>query len=409
MPSSATTDSAPRAWIVHAESSAPTTIWGLTPEERLQRSLRIAGCAEIASSRAGEPVAAPASGSVVLLRGDALFDPRVIEALIATPGRLLLAPWPDAAGSDTPVAAHVDAARFDEANAWLADDDDGKARLPDLPRVSAADIAPAYIASLRKAETPYVLPARPETAAEIERQLFGAAYKSVTDLITKWAWPTPAAAVVRLLARRRVHPNVVTIASWLLAIAALLLFAEGRFGLGLVAAWAMTFLDTVDGKLARVTLTSSPIGSVLDHGLDLIHPPFWYLAWGIGAAGLVDAATWIVVGGYLAGRLLEGLFMLAFSIETHCWRPVDTLFRTITARRNPNLILLTVAVLAGAAEFGMPMVAIWTVASIGFHFVRLTQAFAARARGETIAAWDEAPAPPLRPSERPQPEAERPA
>ena len=42
----------------------------------------------------------------------------------------------------------------------------------------------------------------------------------------------------------------------------------------------MTFLDTVDGKLARVTLTSSPFGNVLDHSLDLIHPPFWYWAWG---------------------------------------------------------------------------------------------------------------------------------
>ena len=407
MPSSPT-DSAPRAWIVHAESSAPTTIWGLTPEERLQRSLRIAGCAEIASSRAGEPFAAPASSSVVVLRGDALFDPRVIEALIAAPGTLLLAPWHDATRGGTPVAAHVDAARFEEAKAWLADGN-GESRLSDLPRVSPADIAPAYIASLRKAETPYVLPVRPETAAEIERQLFGAAYKSVTDLITKWAWPAPAAAVVRLLAQRRVHPNVVTIASWLLAIAALLLFAEGRFGFGLLAAWAMTFLDTVDGKLARVTLTSSPIGNVLDHGLDLIHPPFWYLAWGVGAVGLVDTATWIVVGGYLAGRLLEGLFMLAFSIETHCWRPVDTLFRTITARRNPNLILLTVAVLAGAPELGMPMVTIWTVASIAFHCVRLTQAFVARARGETIGPWDEAPAPLQRPSVRPKPEAERPA
>jgi phosphatidylglycerophosphate synthase len=407
MPSSPT-DSAPRAWIVHAESSAQTTIWGLTPEERLQRSLRIAGCAEIASSRTGEPFAAPASSSVVVLRGDALFDPRVIEALIAAPGTLLLAPWHDATRGGTPVAAHVDAARFEEANAWLADGD-GESQLSDLPRVSPADIAPAYIASLRKAEAPYVLPARPETAAEIERQLFGAAYKNVTDLVTKWAWPAPAAAVVRLLAQRRVHPNVVTIASWLLAIAALLLFAEGRFGFGLLAAWAMTFLDTVDGKLARVTLTSSPIGNVLDHGLDLIHPPFWYLAWGVGAVGLVDTATWIVVGGYLAGRLLEGLFMLAFSIETHCWRPVDTLFRTITARRNPNLILLTVAVLAGAPELGMPMVAIWTVASIAFHCVRLTQAFVARARGETIGPWDEAPAPLQRPSVRPKPEAERPA
>ncbi len=44
----------------------------------------------------------------------------------------------------------------------------------------------------------------------------------------------------------------------------------------------MTFLDTVDGKLAHVTLTSSRFGHIFDHSLDLLHPPFCYLAWGLG-------------------------------------------------------------------------------------------------------------------------------
>ena len=44
----------------------------------------------------------------------------------------------------------------------------------------------------------------------------------------------------------------------------------------------MTFLDTVDGKLARTTLTSSKWGDIFDHGIDLVHPPFWYVAWGAG-------------------------------------------------------------------------------------------------------------------------------
>jgi len=211
----------------------------------------------------------------------------------------------------------------------------------------------------------------------------------------------PAAAATRVLARRGVHPNTVTIASWILAIAAALLFASGRFGLGLVAAWVMTFLDTVDGKLARVTLTTSPFGHVLDHGLDLLHPPFWYLAWGFGESGAIDAATAVVVIGYLAGRLLEGLFLFYFGMETHCWKPIDSLFRTITARRNPNMILLTVGALAGEPGQGMLMVAIWTAVSISFHSIRLLQAFVARSRGEVIAPWDEAPATEARPTEDP--------
>jgi phosphatidylglycerophosphate synthase len=195
-----------------------------------------------------------------------------------------------------------------------------------------------------------------------------------------------------------VHPNTVTLASWVLAVLAFLGFARGEFGAGLAAAWAMTFLDTVDGKLARVTLSSSRIGHVLDHGLDLVHPPFWWLAFGLALAPGSELATWIVVGGYFVGRALEGIFLLAFDMEIHCWRPIDSLFRTITARRNPNLILLTVGAAAGRADLGYAMVAIWTLVSIGFHSVRIAQAFASRRRGEAIAAWDEDPDPPPRPS-----------
>jgi phosphatidylglycerophosphate synthase len=388
--------SAPRVWIVTSAEAADLRIWGLSPEERLRRSLRAAGCTDVEQCSASTSVTAPVSGSALLLRGDLLFDARLIEPLLATPGILLTAAVADDPGNATPVAAHVDPSDFEAALALLRNP---TATTPaGLRRVAPCDLAPAYIASLRKAEPPRVLAVRPDRIAAIENELFGAAYKTITDLITRWAWPVPAAAVVRVLARRRVHPNTVTLASWLLAIAAMWWFAEGRFGLGLVAAWGMTFLDTVDGKLARVTLTSSRFGHVADHGLDLLHPPFWYLAWGYGSAGGVDSATAVVVAGYLAGRLLEGAFLLAFSMETHCWRPIDNLFRTITARRNPNMILLTVGALAGAPRQGMEMVALWTCVSLGFHLVRLFQAFRARARGETVSPWDEAIAADPRPT-----------
>jgi phosphatidylglycerophosphate synthase len=160
----------------------------------------------------------------------------------------------------------------------------------------------------------------------------------------------------------------------------------------------MTFLDTVDGKLARVTLTSSRFGHIFDHSLDLLHPPFWYLAWGLGLAGGAETIMAIVIGGYVVGRLLEGAFLLAFQIEAHCWRPIDSMFRTITARRNPNLLLLTVGALGGRPDLGLVMVAIWTLASLGFHSVRLLQAFALRRRGRAIEPWGEA----LRTEKRPE-------
>jgi phosphatidylglycerophosphate synthase len=151
----------------------------------------------------------------------------------------------------------------------------------------------------------------------------------------------------------------------------------------------MTFLDTVDGKLARVTLTSSKLGDVLDHGLDLVHPPIWWWAWGVGIAAATSPAVLIVIAGYFIGRLLEGVFLASFKMETHSWRPIDTLFRTITARRNPNLIFLTVGTVAGRPDLGMTMVALWTVASLLFHAVRLLQAWLVHRQGGVVEPWDQ--------------------
>jgi len=258
------------------------------------------------------------------------------------------------------------------------------------------DLASDYTVKLRKFDPPYVYPAVSENVRAVEDRVFDASYKGVTDLITKWLWPRPAAAVVRVLAAAGVRPNTVTAVSWLLTIFAFALFWNGSFGLGLLCAWGMTFLDTVDGKLARVTLTSSRIGHVLDHGLDNVHPPFWWFAWGVGLSatgwqGAIEPITGIVVIGYLVGRGLEATFLLKFGIETHCWRPVDSLFRTITARRNPNLILLTVATIGGRPDLGLVMVAIWTLVSTAFHIERVVQALLERSRGTPITRWDETP------------------
>ena len=72
------------------------------------------------------------------------------------------------------------------------------------------------------------------------------------------------------------------------------------------------------------------------------------------------------------------------------WRPIDGLFRTITARRNPNLILLSVGAIAGRPDLGLVMVALWTLVSLGFHALRLAQAEAARGRGAVPVPWEEA-------------------
>src|SRR5437667_317200 len=96
-----------------------------------------------------------------------------------------------------------------------AEPDGGAVRIwglaPGVRHAGPPELAPAYVAKLRKREPAYVFAARAEIAAEVERRTFDASYKGLTDLVTKWVWPRPAQAAVRWCARRGVHPNTVTL------------------------------------------------------------------------------------------------------------------------------------------------------------------------------------------------------
>ncbi len=261
-------------------------------------------------------------------------------------------------------------------------------------------MASTYNQTLRKRAAPYLIRLGSMAAIRIERRMFDGAYKGVTDFVTKRIWPWPAFHVTRLCARLGISPNLVTAVSLIFVLAAMALFWRGQFGLGLVCAWAMCFLDTVDGKLARVTLRSTPFGNVFDHGIDLIHPPFWYWAWyhGLAAQGplppdSVDVlALLLILIGYVGGRLQEGAFSFLFGIEMHIWRPLDSWFREITARRNPNLAILTVFTLIGMPRAGFLAVAFWTAACFLFHTIRIFQAVVAKARGAGPISWLSEPA-----------------
>jgi hypothetical protein len=101
----------------------------------------------------------------------------------------------------------------------------------------------------------------------------------------------------------------------------------------------------------------------------------------------MQAAMWIVLAGYVLGRIEEGIFLWAFKFEMFTWRPIDAASRLVTARRNPNLFILSVFTLLGQPDLGLAAVAAWTVLCLAFHAVRIAQAFAARARGRPVTSY----------------------
>lgn len=352
------------------------TIWNMPPETRLAKQF-----ARLKKEREA------CADAQIFLREDAIFDTPVLRGLMGGRNHAVI----DAA-SGVPLAACVDADKAEAAQAWLAGTGDAPAGITThLPGA----IAGAYNLDLRKREAAACHVLTPDNAREVEWKLFMTAYKGVTDFVTKYWWPRPAFHVTRWCARHGITPNQVTTLSAVFVLLCLWLFAHGFFWLGMLFAWAMTFLDTVDGKLARVTLTGSPLGNIFDHGIDLIHPPFWYYAWGLGLASSATplAAGWfaplmaLMFGGYIAGRLCEGYFMRRYGMHMYVWRRFDSRFRLFIARRNPNMVLLQLSLILARPDWGLCAIVGWTVVSFLIQCVQVAQAEAVRSSGGTITSW----------------------
>lgn len=356
-----------------------TLLWGMTAAERTRRIALAAGL---------DAATGPSEGRVLLANAAFAFDPAWLRHLAATPGAMLTL-------GGVPAIAH--ARNGDEADAVRTAMRSGAAVSGTTLQTRAFEDGPTVEnKALRKRETPFLMPLRPDTVRALERASYFGAYKGVTDLLTKYLWPEWALVLTRLAARFGITPNMVTAVGAVLCVAATVAFAQGSYWLGMALGLGFMVLDTVDGKLARCTITSSWWGNVFDHGLDLVHPPFWWWFWATGLAtwGLAyDTATfwWVqaaIQGGYVVQRLIEGAFIKFYDgIHIHVWRRFDSQFRLITARRNPNMVILFVSMLFSRPDLGLIAVAWWTAISCAVHAFRLVQAMAHKARGNNVTSW----------------------
>lgn len=347
-----------------------TRLWGLTARERLDRIVRAQGLD---------------TASLVVNLGFA-WDPSWLKLVAGRPGQIVTF-------GGLPVLANIP---DETGRKRMAEMMAEGATLPAGPDVLAWEEAGGLLNDeLRKRERPFMDRLAPDTVRSLERASYFGAYKGVTDILTKYLWPEWALVLTRWAARIGMTPNQVTLIGALLCVAATFAFYYGHYWSGLAMGLVFMVLDTVDGKLARCTITSSWWGNVFDHGIDLVHPPFWWYAWGMGLIpygrpldpGLFWATMAIIVGGYVAQRLIEGAFIGLFRMHIHVWQRFDSRFRLVTARRNPNMIILLAALIAGRPDWGLVAVAGWTLISLVVHLVRLGQAMAEKSRGRAILSW----------------------
>ena len=240
-----------------------------------------------------------------------------------------------------------------------------------------SDDMDTYIKKLRRDLAQYAFHIADEAGrARIERFLFESNYKGSTDFMTKWVYPPLVWRLLQPLTKRRIHPNVVTFIGMAACFAAVPFFAAGMWLPGLALAYVMSVLDSVDGKLARVTFQSTEQGDVLDHGVDITHPPCWYWAWGWALSGgdvsspIFHASMWMSVF-YIFDRVMETLFTASTGKSIHGYTEFDARMRTFISRRNVNLAVFTVALPLGLAIPAFYLIVGWQAASALFHLSRV--------------------------------------
>ncbi len=250
---------------------------------------------------------------------------------------------------------------------------------PDIHTLDLSEI-PSYVVDMRRS-----LPVACFTVQDDEDLGVGqdilveSTQKGVLDLPAQYLHPVPENWITRRLLDTGVTPTHVTLVSNLIAFAAVGLFWRGELAVGVLMAMAVGVLDGVDGKLARLKLVYSRFGDRLDHVLDLLYEPLWYLAIGSYLSGTAEDSnlplligTGIILFSFF-DRLATGIFKHYTKVELFDRESVDRFFRRIGARRNTNVLIL----LAGVV-LGEPLGAIWavfglTVITAVFHTLRALQ------------------------------------
>ena len=327
---------------------------------------------------------------LLVLRGDSIFDPRLLRLLGAedAPAALVDSAVPATLHPlvlSAPMTTHgrvCGAALL--SRDWVSGRhgpfEDAICEGLDAGTLASVDAAtrPWYSPELHRELRAYWFPS-PTTAHQklAEKVILDAAQKGTLD-IPALAHAPIETFIVSKLCKTSVTPNQLTIFCNIVAWGATVLFATGHLGCAIAVALTVGVLDGLDGKLARVKLETSQAGK-LEHLFDVLFENSWWiaLAWHLNASGKFPAAF-----SYLALLLgAEVLNALARnSVVRSCGKSMaelgrfDRLFRLVSGRRNIYVWILTLGLLLGNLPSAFKVVAWWEAVTAAVHLTRAASA-----------------------------------
>ena len=310
---------------------------------------------------------------VVLLEGDGLYDERIVKTLCQSPAALCII---NAQAVNPPLAACVDPHSFGtySVNDWRnwvqAAVDKG------LIETRSVHQMHSYLLSLRRDVTPQLQRvATQEAIRDIENAMYHDTFKGAMELVGAYGYRLPVRGLTRFFARTSVTPNMLTALSVVCKFAAIPFFALGWLWTGLLLAWAFVILDSVDGKLARMTVRYSQRAGRIDQGTTLPAYLGWYLAlgWHVSGGNVFTPPGWagIALATFaLFDKLSMMYFVRKFGRSLLDYEPVDRQIHLFNARKN-LLVVLMIGLLLEQTLPVLYMITFWMGLTFLVHLLRV--------------------------------------
>jgi phosphatidylglycerophosphate synthase len=316
---------------------------GLQVEARRHDADTIAGLARIED------------GPLLVARGDSIFDPRLLGTLARQSEDTALI----GSDSDNSFCGAV----LLGPNAFIQRASD--LLNPDgLIRIEIA-AQPAYSPSLRRDLPPFCFsPATIANRELVERRLVDDTQKGAQDFPAMLHAPIEKFLVARLC-RTAIAPNQLTILWIALAFIVTLFFATGWLATAIVLAFIIGILDGLDGKLARLRVETSSVGT-LEHRFDSFFEVAWpaALAFFLHRSGQLPGAFayfLLLVAGQIVDGLCKGRIYEGFASEMRPPNLYDRVVRFLGGRRNVCVWILLAGVVWGRPASAFVVMAWWQI------------------------------------------------
>lgn len=219
-----------------------------------------------------------------------------------------------------------------------------------------------YVSGMRKEMAPWWIDV--DTEEDLRRAketIIENASKNPSDALACYVHKPIENRLVALISDFNVSPNQVTIIVNVLAYTVTGLFLSGHLLAASILSFVVGIADGLDGKLARVTLKTSKLGS-LEHSFDLLFEFSWFIALSLYLFASARTSTPLILTTFIIlfiafYRSIYDRFGRAAGRSLDDYGSFERIFRRVAGRRNLYNIPILICILLGVAHYALAFVA----------------------------------------------------